>query len=35
MPDLKLSEPQRVALVQWINAQRGVTEPGKATQGGS
>ena len=28
MPDLKLSEPQRVALVQWINAQRGVKGSG-------
>jgi mono/diheme cytochrome c family protein len=35
MPDLKLSEPQRVALAQWISAQRGVTEPGKAKPGGS
>lgn len=35
MPDLKLSETQRKALVQWINAQRGVKTPDKATQGGS
>jgi mono/diheme cytochrome c family protein len=35
MPDLKLSNAQRVALVQWINAQRGVKASGKAIQGGS
>ena len=35
MPDLKLSEPQRVALAQWINEQRGVKTPGKTKQGGS
>jgi mono/diheme cytochrome c family protein/cytochrome bd-type quinol oxidase subunit 1 len=35
MPDLKLSEPQRVALVQWINAQRSSKGPGGAAPGGS
>ena len=35
MPDLKLSEPQRIALVQWINTQRGVKGSGNAAQGGN
>jgi mono/diheme cytochrome c family protein len=35
MPDLKLSEPQRVALVQWIDAQRPVKGSSSAAPGGS
>lgn len=35
MPDLKLSDQQRTALVQWLNAQRTATGPGGATQGGN
>jgi mono/diheme cytochrome c family protein len=35
MPDLKLSEPQRIALVQWINTHRGMKGSTNATPGGS
>ena len=35
MPDLKLSEPQRIALVQWINAHRGLKGSANAAPGGS
>jgi mono/diheme cytochrome c family protein len=35
MPDLKLPEPQRIALVQWINEQRSAKGFGKAAQGGN
>ncbi len=35
MPDLKLSDRQRVALVEWINTQRRVTGPGNGAPGGS
>ena len=35
MPDLKLPEPQRIALVQWINTQRGAKGSGNAAQGGN
>jgi mono/diheme cytochrome c family protein len=35
MPDLKLSEPQRIALVEWINAHRGMKGPANAAPGGS
>jgi mono/diheme cytochrome c family protein len=34
MPDLKLSEPQRVALVQWIDTQRPAKDSGRAAPGG-
>ncbi|MGO8719444.1 MAG: c-type cytochrome [Acidobacteriaceae bacterium] len=35
MPDLKLSEQERTALVQWVNTQRSVKTHGAATQGGN
>jgi mono/diheme cytochrome c family protein len=35
MPDLKLSDGQRAALVEWIHTQRGVTAPDSGAQGGS
>ncbi len=35
MPDLKLSDPQRTALVRWVNTQRSAMGPGAATQGGN
>jgi len=35
MPDLKLSEPQRIALVQWINTHRGMKGSANAAPGGS
>ncbi|MGA3210880.1 MAG: c-type cytochrome [Terriglobales bacterium] len=36
MPDLKLSEGERAALVQWINVQRsGPNRTGRSTQGGN
>jgi hypothetical protein len=35
MPDLKLSDQERTALVQWMNTQRGAKGPGTATQGGN
>jgi mono/diheme cytochrome c family protein len=35
MPDLKLSEQQRIVLVQWMNARRGPKGSGKAAQGGT
>jgi len=35
MPDLKLSEGQRAALVKWINARRGEEKSANATKGGS
>jgi mono/diheme cytochrome c family protein len=34
MPDLKLGDQQRVALVQWINTERSRMSPGAAAQGG-
>jgi mono/diheme cytochrome c family protein len=35
MPDLKLSERQRIVLVQWMNARRGPKGSGKPAPGGS
>jgi mono/diheme cytochrome c family protein len=35
MPDLKLSDQERTALVQWMNTQRSAKGPGTATQGGN
>ncbi len=35
MPDVKLSERQRVVLVQWMNARRGPKGPGQPAKGGS
>jgi mono/diheme cytochrome c family protein len=35
MPDLKLSDPQRTSLVQWVNAQRSTMGNGTAMQGGN
>lgn len=35
MPDLKLGDEQRTALVAWINAQRGARNFGNAAQGGN
>ena len=35
MPDLKLSEPQRVALVRWVDTQRPVKGSGSTAPGGS
>ena len=35
MPDLKLSDRQRSALVEWINSQRGATGSGNAAPGGN
>ncbi|HVN17857.1 MAG TPA: c-type cytochrome [Dongiaceae bacterium] len=35
MPDLKLSEGERTALVQWVNTQRTVPAASNGTQGGN
>ncbi|MGA7524663.1 MAG: c-type cytochrome [Acidobacteriaceae bacterium] len=35
MPDLKLNDEQRTALVTWINTKRGAGSPAIATQGGN
>ena len=35
MPDLKLTDGERAALVQWINQQHGAAAAGAATQGGN
>ena len=35
MPDLKLSDAERSALVQWVNTQRSVPTAANATQGGN
>ena len=35
MPDLKLSDQQRAALAQWVNAQRSAKGIGIAAQGGN
>jgi hypothetical protein len=35
MPDLKLSDQQRTALVQWVNTQRSVMGKNSAVQGGN
>jgi mono/diheme cytochrome c family protein len=35
MPDLKLSDQQRPALVQWLNTQRSAMGTGAAAQGGN
>ncbi|MGB7546302.1 MAG: c-type cytochrome [Terracidiphilus sp.] len=35
MPDLKLPDPQRTALVRWVNTQRSAMGTGAATQGGN
>ena len=36
MPDLKLSDEERAALVQWVNTQRGgANGTGMSTQGGN
>jgi mono/diheme cytochrome c family protein len=35
MPDLKLSEIERSALVQWVNTQRALSASSNATQGGN
>ena len=35
MPDLKLTDQQRAALVQWVNTQRSAMGNGNATQGGN
>lgn len=35
MPDLKLSDQQRMALAQWVNAQRAVEGIAVAPQGGN
>jgi len=35
MPDLKLSERQRIVLAQWMNARRGPKGSGKPAQGGT
>lgn len=35
MPDLKLSDAERSALVQWVNTQRSVPAAASATQGGN
>ncbi len=35
MPDLKLSDPQRASLAQWVNTQRSAMGNRTATQGGN
>jgi hypothetical protein len=35
MPDLKLSEGERRALVQWVNTQRPAQEAGAPAKGGN
>jgi mono/diheme cytochrome c family protein len=35
MPDLKLSDGERAALVQWVNTQRNVSKSASAVQGGN
>ena len=35
MPDLKLSDSERAAIVAWVNAQRNVSKAGSAMQGGN
>ena len=35
MPDLKLTDQERTALVQWVNSQRSAETTGTAKQGGN
>jgi len=35
MPDLKLSDSERAAIVAWVNAQRNVSKAGSTMQGGN